>query len=120
MKMESQWGNWINLILGAWFFATPWAFDYGFNLSDRTILLANINAWVVGTVVVVSAVSAISDLKPWEEWVNLILGIWLIFSPFIIGTNEQSNLMWNSVIVGVLIAVISGIELPMARKLQRQ
>ena len=40
-------------------------------------------------------------------WLNVILGIWLIVSPFLLGYSTLMNVMYNDIIVGVLVAVIA-------------
>lgn len=40
-------------------------------------------------------------------WLNVILGIWLIVAPFVLGYSTLTNAMWNDIIVGVLVAVIA-------------
>ena len=43
----------------------------------------------------------------WQDWVNLVLGAWLLISPFLgVGaTNEAA--IWNAYIAGVLIMVFA-------------
>lgn len=40
-------------------------------------------------------------------WLNVILGIWLIVAPFVLGYSTLTNAMYNDIIVGVLVAVIA-------------
>jgi site-specific recombinase len=42
----------------------------------------------------------------WARWANVILGIWLILSPFILGfVSNQAT--WNNIIVGFLVLVFA-------------
>ena len=43
--------------------------------------------------------------EEWEEWINLVLGVWIAISPFILGFKEQPLVMWNHVIIGGLIVL---------------
>ncbi len=43
----------------------------------------------------------------WQNWLNVILGVWLILSPWIFGYVGKSGALWNSVIVGILVAVLA-------------
>jgi len=76
------------------------------------------NFWIVGAIVFVSAAFALQDIKPWEEWTNLLAGLWLIISPWMFGYANQSNLLWNSLIVGLAVSVFSGMALPIAQRRQ--
>ena len=42
----------------------------------------------------------------WQDWMSLILGIWLFLSPFF-GLGVTGNAAWNSWIFGAVIAVMS-------------
>jgi hypothetical protein len=65
------------------------------------------DAWVVAVIVGVLSIAAISRLAVWEEWVNLVVGVWLFFSPWILGFAGLYSATWNSLIVGFLIAVLA-------------
>lgn len=45
----------------------------------------------------------------WQDWVNFVIGLWLLFSPWILGAaNIEANyLVANGVITGILIAVFA-------------
>lgn len=117
MTNKAEWENWANLVLGIWLFFSPWIFLENLNVVAMSV---NINFWLAGILIAISAGVALQQLKPWEEWVNLILGVWVILSPWIMGFAAQKYLVWNSIVVGLAIAVLSGIALPVAQKLQRQ
>ena len=41
------------------------------------------------------------------SWVNFVLGLWLIIAPFVLHYREVSLVTWNSVIVGIVIAILA-------------
>ncbi len=43
------------------------------------------------------------------SWITVILGVWLIIAPFIL-TFPSTVAMWNSIIVGVIVLVLSWIR----------
>ena len=51
-----------------------------------------------------------------ETWVdtalgiNMLLGLWIIFSPFLLGLRGVLPVVWNGVGVGLLVAFFSGIR----------
>lgn len=92
-----RWQDWVILILGAWLFFSPFIIGY-------TQTAAASNAYVIGIAVVLFAILALIDMRVWEEWVNLVLGVWLVISPFVLGYSELVGATWNHVIVGLLIA----------------
>ncbi|HZR46740.1 MAG TPA: SPW repeat protein [Candidatus Manganitrophaceae bacterium] len=42
-------------------------------------------------------------------WVNILLGLWLIVSPFIIGYAGDAAAFWNSEVVGFMMVIITGV-----------
>lgn len=40
------------------------------------------------------------------KWVNVILGLWLAVSPFVI-SGAPNTLKWSNVIFGVIVAVVA-------------
>lgn len=41
-------------------------------------------------------------------WVTLILGLALVLAPFILGYNNNAPALWTSVILGAVMALVSG------------
>ena len=84
-----------NLVLGAVLLASPWLFT----LTNTT---ARIDLWASSAAVIVISLAAIAAFAKWEEWANLILGIWLITSPWILGF-AHTRAMHFSVGIGLAI-----------------
>lgn len=47
---------------------------------------------------------------------NIIAGLWLILSPFILGYTALRSSMWNAIIVGIIVAAIAAMRLYGARR----
>lgn len=92
-----RWQDVVILLLGAWLFFSPFIMGY-------TATVAASNALIIGVVVVLFAIIALNDTRVWEEWVNLVLGAWLVISPFVLGYSQMEAATWNHIIVGLLIA----------------
>jgi hypothetical protein len=45
-----------------------------------------------------------ATMKHWQDPVNLVLGLWLIASPWILTFQAERGALWSSVILGILIA----------------
>jgi hypothetical protein len=43
----------------------------------------------------------------WRDAINLVLGIWLIVSPFALGYAAQTSPAWNAYAIGIIVAVLS-------------
>jgi len=114
---ESRWEDWINALLAIWFFLSPWILQFG-GRADTSMLSgvagkASWNAWVLGVIVFLVAVSAIGRMNLWQEWVNLLLGIWIFIAPWVLNfaTGAYQAAAWDHWIIGALVFIFSGITI---------
>lgn len=45
-------------------------------------------------------------MTSYGSWFNVILGIWLIISPWVVGFSDITGATWNAVIVGIVVAIV--------------
>lgn len=92
-----------NLLLAAVLFASPWLFKLT-NGTGKADLSAT------GAVIAVVSLAAIVAYANWEEWINLLLGVWLIASPGLLGF-AHTRAMHVSIALGVVVVFLAGLEL---------
>jgi len=94
-----RWQDWVILIAGLWLLCSPfWMASYAIAGS------AALNSVIVGVLLVAASWVALARPRPWEEWVNLVLGVWLVVAPFVLGFEDAGAPMLNHVVVGVIVA----------------
>jgi hypothetical protein len=96
-----RWQDWVNLVLGALLAISPWALGYAENQA------AMWGALVVGVAIALISVIDLGKPAAWEEWVNLVLGLWLIISPFALGFSTVAAAAWSAIVAGVLVAIFA-------------
>jgi len=69
------------------------------------------NAWIVGIAIAAVAVWAVAWFAPWQDWVNGVLGAWLVIAPWVLGFGSLAAAAWNHVIVGLLVLALAAWEL---------
>lgn len=94
----------LNLILGAILFLSPWI--VGFAPGAQTQ-----NAVLSGIVIMILSIAALAAFMEWEEWINLLAGLWVLVSPWVWGFAGAAAAMWTHVIIGILVAAIAAVEL---------
>ncbi len=99
----------VNLILGVFLFFSPWIFRFAPGAESW-------NAWVAGIVIAALSIAALSAFAEWEEWLNLIVGLWILVSPWALKFSGSTKAMRTDVIVGLIVAVIAAIELWMLHR----
>jgi hypothetical protein len=93
-----------NLILGAFLFFSPWIF--GFDAGKMTQ-----NAAIAGIVIAALAIAALAAFAVWEEWLNLVVGLWVLVSPWVLAFQGNHAAVAIHVIVGAAVAVLAAVEL---------
>ena len=111
---QQRWQDWINLLLGIWLFISPWVVGF-----EGTQMAASWNAWILGVAIVVFSAIAVSMPQVWEEIINLLLGIWMVISSWIIGATSRS-VETNAVIVGLLVILFAILAMAMSHDAHRK
>ena len=94
-------GAWINVLLGIWVVISP--FVLGFALFPRAIW-NNVLAGII--VAILALVRTGTPRQAGWSWANMILGIWLIISPFVLAF-ATTMAVWNNVILGIIILIVA-------------
>jgi hypothetical protein len=92
-----------NLVLGAILFCSPWIF--GFDAGT-----VSTHAYLAGIVIAALAIAALAAFAVWEEWLNLVVGLWTLVSPWVLGF-QGSKAMTVHVVIGAAVAILAAIEL---------
>jgi hypothetical protein len=90
----------VNILLGIWVIVAP------FVLASALFSAAIWNNIATGIAVAIVALlrTSMPRQSAWS-WANVILGIWLLISPFVLGF-AAPRLLWNDVILGIIIALV--------------
>jgi hypothetical protein len=92
-----------NLVLGLFLLVSPWL------LSDVNEG-ARVDAWGSGAAIVVVSFATLIAFADWEAWLVLILGAWLVLSPWVIGFTH-TRAMHYSIGIGAAVAFLAALEL---------
>jgi len=99
----------LSVVLGVCLALTPWVLGFAGEPA------AAWNAWLVGAAIAVVAVGAFLAFRPWEGWVKFALGVWAIVAPWLLGFSHVDSAIYAHVIVGVMVAALSAIEIWVGR-----
>jgi hypothetical protein len=92
-----------NLLLAAVLFASPWLFKL-------TNVPGKLDLWATSAVIGLISLAAIIAYKDWEEWANILLGLWLIASPWFLGF-AHTRAMHLSIGIGVVVTFLAALDL---------
>lgn len=92
-----------NLALGLFLVAAPWLFAFSRNAT-------RLDAWLTGALLISISLAAVITFAEWEEWFGILLGLWMIASPWLLGFPHTAA-MYISIIVGCTVAYLAALEL---------
>jgi hypothetical protein len=102
-----QWRNQTNIInalFATLLFLSPWLLAY----SGET---AAWNAWICGAVLGVMAARAVVAFAEWEEWIELVVGCWVLVAPWVLKFPADSASTKVHVLVGSIVTLLAAVEL---------
>src|SRR5713226_6261024 len=90
-----QWEDWCSWLLGIWLCISPWALRFDLEPTATRI------AVVSGILIILAEIVTLSIYRAWEEWINVLLGAWLIIAPWVLGVTALVAKA-NFIVVGLL------------------
>ncbi|MEA3159658.1 MAG: hypothetical protein QOD95_1206 [Gammaproteobacteria bacterium] len=96
-----EWQEGVTILLGVWILISPMVL--GFAPSQRDVTW---NSWVIGVVLLIVAAgrAAAQVPKVWQEAANLVLGTWLILSPWILEFGAHAPARNSTLVAGIVVA----------------
>ncbi len=92
--------------MGTILFFSPWQFSLSAGAPRQV-------ASIIGLFIAVLSIAALTAFAVWEEWLNLMTGLWLIAAPWLFGF-EDSNALMIDVVIGTIVAVLATFEIWLA------
>lgn len=101
MKQMKHWQDPVNVLLGAWLISSPWVLGFQDQMPAMWTFVAT------GVLLAASALGAIFLPKAWEEWSEVVLGVWLMASPWVVGFAANAIAMQNALFVGLAVTILA-------------
>ena len=98
--------SWLVALAGLWEAVAP--FILGYSASTTPLW----DAIIFGAALVILGVwAALSNQEGVDkalDWINVVLGAWLVIAPFVLGYTALVAALWNDIIVGIVVVVLAG------------
>jgi SPW repeat len=104
VSLPKQWEDWASWAFGIWLCISPWALEFDLERVPTR------NAVIVGCLIILAEVVTLSVFRPWEEWINVALGAWLVISPWVLGIASTAATV-NFVVIGALVVALAFYEM---------
>ena len=111
-RRSMHWWDWLNVVAGIWLFVSPWVLNFTgaaarYPVTTAIAMTAAWNAWVLGAVVFLLSLVATHRPQSRPEWINMLLGVWIFISPWILGFARLSPALWDHWITGAVIVIVA-------------
>ena len=103
--LRGRYQDLVNLACGVLLFISPWVLRFSGDM------MATRSAWITGVVVAIFAVAALVQFAEWEEWISLLLGVWMIAAPWVVSFSTVGVAVAAFVILGIVVALASMSEI---------
>jgi hypothetical protein len=101
-----RWQDWTNVVLGCGLVVSPWVLDYTLNGA------ATGNACALGAAIAIfNLISVFRLIDEGQEIFNILLGAWLILSPFSLNFRAERPAMVSAIAAGVVLVVLAAWQL---------
>lgn len=106
--------NVLQLVVAAWLVISPVLLGYW---SERPPTLTVV---IIGAIVGFTAQVSIARPGKWQEYSNLVLSLFLIVSPYIIGFSENITATVNTIVGGLALGALAIRGIVLQRRLERE
>ncbi len=110
LNTHRTWEDWCGMLLGALIVASPW-----FPVQDHETIVGHqaviLNAVAVGLVVFGLSQLEYVALQRWQEVATILVGFWLIVSPYVLGYSGEGFLRVYHTSLGALVVLLGILQL---------
>jgi hypothetical protein len=105
---QSRWASGLNVLVGLWLLISPFVLGFSAPTNVPFRPSAMWNDIILGIVIaIIAAIRFFGAYQAtWLSWLNVILGIWVIVSPWVLGFSSTPTPMWDNVIVGIVVVIL--------------
>ncbi|WFU37648.1 SPW repeat protein [Bradyrhizobium sp. CB82] len=110
LNTHRTWEDWCGMLLGALIVASPW-----FPVQDQAVTVGH-QAVILNTVAAGLVVFGLSQLEyvalqRWQEVATILVGFWLIVSPYILGYSGEGFLRVYHTSLGAVVVLLGILQL---------
>jgi hypothetical protein len=111
-RTHRTWEDWCGMLLGVLIVLSPWfPAETGHEVVDAERSLVILNTFTIGILVFGLAQLEYVALQRWEEVTAIVLGLWLIASPYLFGYSGDSLLRFYHSSFGGLVVLLAALQL---------
>ena len=94
----------LDVLAGIWLLISP--FVLAFHGHSAAVTNDVVLGIVIGILALVRSFN-VSSSTVWLSWVNVILGIWVLISPWVLGFHTFGRATTNNVVMGIIVIILA-------------
>ncbi len=100
MNQQVRTASGLNILFGLWLIISPFVLSFAGSTGMWDAVIVGVIGIVLAWIRYANPANA-----PVLSWINALLGVWLIISPFLFGMAGVTALLWDYIIVGIAFVV---------------
>ncbi|MDN5004696.1 SPW repeat protein [Bradyrhizobium sp. GCM10027634] len=110
LNTHRTWEDWCGMLLGALIAASPWfpIQDGAMTAGHQTVVL---NTVAIGLVVFGLSQLEYVALQRWQEVTTIVIGLWLVTSPYVLGYSGEGFLRIYHTSLGGVVVLLGALQL---------
>ena len=109
ISLPKHWEDWCKWLLGFWLCISPWVLYFDQQPKPT------VTAVITGIMIVFFERVTLFFYQAWEEWINAVLGAWLVICPSVLSISLPVA-RENFVVVGLLVLALTLYEIWQAHR----
>ena len=109
LKSHRTWEDWCGMLLGVLIVVSPWFPIQEAAIAGQQVIILNTIA--IGLVVFGLAQLEYVALQRWEEVTTILVGLWLIVSPYVLGYSGEGFLRLYHCSLGAVVVLLGVLQL---------
>ena len=112
LNTHRTWEDWLGMLIGVLIVASPWfPSEQSHEVVDADRSYVILNTFAVGIILFGIAQLEYVALQRWEEVAAILLGLWLIASPYMLGYSHEGMLRFYHTSLGSLVVLLAALQL---------
>lgn len=103
-KSMVQTASGLDILAGIWLLLSPFILGFA---GEPAALWNNVIFGLIVAILAGSRVTGEGYKTTWPSWVSFVIGLWLLIAPYMLGYAFIPAALWNSIILGLVIAVLA-------------
>lgn len=101
-RRQVQTASGLDVLAGIWLLISPFVLMFYSQMATSNNVIVGLAIALIASIRFFGAYDA-----AWLSWINAVLGLWVLLSPWILGFSEFDVATGNNIILGIIVIVLA-------------